>query len=681
MLKKSKIHTFTLLFLLFIAFIAYGEEGDIIKEYSTGEMVTFNFVDVELPVITKFISEVTGKNFIFDQRLKGKITIIAPSKLNINDAYRLFTSVLKLKGFTILKAGVNVYKIIPSKEAKQSGVGLSSEKKIVNENYIARLIQLKFISSSEVLKFLRPVVARDGYIADFGPGNLLLVIDSGLNIDKILNIIQNIDLPSTVEYPEIIYLKNASAISVAKILNEGVKGKAITQPASKTQRRRSVAAIADDRLNVVVIFGSKAEKEFMIKLAKMLDVSPEVEGIEGGINVYFLENADAEELSKVLQGIIKKTQTQKRRDRKQKDSSVFESVSDIVITPDKATNALVIIASPSDYRNLEQVIKKLDKRPKQVYVEAMIVEVSIDDLKSVGAKWRAIAKKDGEPVFIGGVGEINEGTITSIIQGLSGFTLGGTGNFFNVKTPDGSTLTVPQFAALFALNQSRDAINILSTPQILTSDNKEAEIIVGENIPFITQQQSSTTGQSILSSIERQDVGIKLTITPQITEGDYVKLELYQEISDVKKDIDNEVEAAFLLSAGPTTTKRSTKTSIIVKDKQTVAISGLMQERTQLTVNKVPILGDIPLLGWLFKLKSKDIKKINLIIFITPHIITDAGQLNKITEEKKKNLNKIENQDSKADTEKSETKVDYLDNAKETRRYQEFDMHSDEGLD
>jgi general secretion pathway protein D len=297
------------------------------------------------------------------------------------------------------------------------------------------------------------------------------------------------------------------------------------------------------------------------------------------------------------------------------------------------------VASPADYRSLLSVIKQLDRRRMQVYVEAMIVEASINDLREIGAKWRVTAEKDGEPVFISGFGTIDAAAIETILTGLSGITLGGMGNFLDVpiSTVDengnvtSSTLTIPGFAGLFALNEFEGAINVLSTPQILTSDNQEAEIVVGENVPFITRRESDPTRTvSVFSTVERKDVGIILRLTPQITQGDYVRLEIYQEISAI---IDQ--SEVVDISVGPSTTKRSTKTTVVVQDNQTVVIGGLMEERLEEKVNKVPLLGDIPLLGWLFKNKTYEKKKVNLFVFLSPHVIENAERLAELTEEKK----------------------------------------------
>jgi len=605
------------------------------QRQTKGRMVTFNFVDVELPVITKFISEITGKNFIFDERVKGKLTIIAPSKISIDEAYDLFLSVLELKGFTVVPSGVDAYKILPLGEARQKGLPIVKEPVKVNEAYIVRLVPLQYISADEAVKFLQPMVSRDGYISAFGPGNFILIVDSGINIEKLLGMVEVIDKPSKELEPEIIFLKYASSDQVAKIINEGfsrLKGRTQRQPG-----QQDFWVSSEPRLNAIIIFGDQETKQSIKKLIELIDVQPE--GAKGRINVYFLENADAEELAKVLDGIIKGTAQRPQTSGPHAPPPVFESPLGITISADKATNSLVIVASSADYQNLVEIIKQLDRKRRQVFVEAMIVEASIDKLQELGSRWRAIGRSGGEPVVIGGFGTVDTSTLYNIITGLSGLSAGGMGNFLDIPIttikPDGtattSTLTVPGFAALFSLDMFRDSVNVLSTPKILTSDNKEAEIVVGENVPFISKRERDPAAQNILlSSIERKDVGITLKITPHITEGDFVKLDIYQEISAVKKEANTEI----LINIGPTTTKRSTKTTVVVKDKQTVVISGLMQEKQEEIERKVPLLGDIPLLGWLFKYKAIQKAKTNLLVFITPHIVRDAQDLADISSQK-----------------------------------------------
>jgi general secretion pathway protein D len=651
-LRISFIVVVCSLALLLLCAAMTAPAASLAAETKKPEKVTFNFVDVDITAVTKFISEITGKNFIFDEKVKGKITIIAPTKLSIDDAYTLFTSVLELKGLTVVPSGLDAYKIVPSIEAKQRGLHISTDGMPLDESYIARLISFQYISAEDALKFLQPLVSKDGYISIFGPGNLLLAVDSGLNIEKILSLIDHIDKPSSAEIPEVIRLKNASAETIAKLLNEGfAKGKAGKGPGQQVPMDGAMA-VADQRLNAIILFGDQSVRESIKLLISIIDTpSPET---MGRINVYFLENADATELAKVLEVMIKGQQSARQTPAAAPGAQVspFEAAGGISITPDKATNSLLIVASPADYQNLTQILKQLDKRRKQVFVEAMIIEASIDKLNELGTKWRAAVTHNGEPVAIGGVGAFDQSTLQSIITGLAGMSIGGMGNFFNVPitTVDpitgevtSSSLKVPGFAALFSLNEFKGAVNVLSTPQLLTSDNKEAEIIVGENVPFISQSQTSTTSgvaiPGVINSIVRQDVGIKLTITPQITEGDYVKLDIYQEISSVKQD-----STAILISIGPTTTKRSTKTSVVVKDDQTVVIGGLIQEREEENITKIPLLGDMPLLGYLFKQTSVSKTKTNLLVFLTPHIIKEAESLARITGEKQKEMAVARNQ-------------------------------------
>lgn len=530
-----------------------------LAEQTSDEKISFNFVEVDIQSVIKFISEITGKNFLYDNRVKGKITIITPTKLSVDESFDLFTSVLNLKGFTIIPAGNKTFKIIPRAFAKQEGQIATEDDIPVNDAYITKLIQTEHIKAEDTINFLRPIISRDGHLSAFGPTNLLLVVDSALNIEKISSILKLIDRPE----------------------------------------------IRDE----------DAEEE---------------------INVYFLENADAEELANVMQGIIKDLSSSLR----QAGKGTKNTPQIVSVTPDKTTNSLLIVSPPSIYRNLVAVVKTLDKRRKQVYVEAMIVEASIDKLRDIGAQWRATARSEGELVSVGGFGNISPSTMQSIVTGLTGASVGGMGNFLDVPittlNSDGTfssqTLTAPGFAALFSLNQFDGAVNVLSTPQILTSDNEEAEIHVGENVPFISKRERDlTTTNTVLSSIERTDVGITLRITPQITEGDYVKLDIFQEISSVKEASDE-----VLITVGPSTTKRSTKTSVSVKDGSTVVIGGLMEEKEEEGITKTPLLGDIPVLGWLFKSKSTTKTKTNLLVFLSPHIVKDAPDLRKITESKQK---------------------------------------------
>jgi general secretion pathway protein D len=269
------------------------------SEAAKNDKVTFNFVDVDLGAVAKFVSEVTGKNFVFDERLKGKITIIAPTPLKADDAFSLFTSVLKLKGFTLIPSGVDVYQIVPASEARQSGVEITTDRPPINENYIVRLIRLEYISSDDAMRFLKPVISRNGHMSSFGPGNLLLLVDSGLNVQKVLDIVASIDVAPESEEPEVVFLKHSDSETIARMLTDGMR----KQP-RKGQVDMQAKAVADPRLNALILFGTKSQKDAMIRLIGLVDVPAEEE--QSTINVYFLENADAEEIAKILQNLTRK---------------------------------------------------------------------------------------------------------------------------------------------------------------------------------------------------------------------------------------------------------------------------------------------------------------------------------------------------------------------------------------
>lgn len=601
------------------------------RKWPKAEKFTIDFIDVDISTLVRFVSEISGRNFMFDEKIRGKVTIIAPQKLYADEVFNLFTSVLELKGFTIIPTP-NAYKIIPTGFARQSSTKIVTRRGQVkiNEAYIARLIPLKFIKSQEALVFLKPLVSRGGHLSEFGPRNTLLMVDSTLNIEKILKILDTLDIETKLVEPDIIYLKHSRAEVLSTTLNQSKHERRPqgSQAKGLAAKGAAVNIFPDERLNAIILTGNKSERKFYKKLISKLDVpSPEE---NNRINVYYLENANADELSAVLKSL-----TQPNASKAGAKSSEFTGK--IVITPDSSTNSLVIMASPSDYQNIKLVIKKLDRRPKQVFVEAMIVEVSLKKALDMGIDWRASAQKNGEPVVIGGMGTIDSSTVQKIISGMAGLTIGGITSLFSfpVTQPDGSTtdLTVPGFAALLSLSEFEGVVNVLSTPHILTSDNKEAEIIVGDNVPFLSsfERQTNSPDQPLLQSIERRDVGITLRITPQISEGDYVKLDIYQEISLIVPSRQvGVVEAADLI-----TSKRSARTSVVVKDKQMVVIGGLIQEKETITKTQVPLLGSIPIIGRLFRHDSKGKEKINLLVFLTPTIIRDFDDLDDLTREKK----------------------------------------------
>ena len=622
-LKQHLIRTFCTLLLAGLFFAS--------PVFAAARGVVLNFNEVDISTMVKFISDLTGRDFVLDDRVKGKISVYSPSKLSIQEAYNVFVSVLELKGFTVVQSG-KVAKIIPISSAKQSGLTLlkSGEIPPVNENYVAQVNKLEHISAQEAVSFLQPMVSKDGHISAFGPGNLLLVVDSSLNIRKLQGILHLIDTEKTREGVEIIYLQYASADNAAKTIQQWLTGnesKSAAPAGTAAPPVNLTTVLADQRLNALLVFGSDSVKQEVRELVAKLDVQPPEASSK--VNVYYLENSDATDMSKVLDGVIKgmtaATATAGQPGAAAAaQSSPFES-GKITITPDKATNSLVIMASPNDYANLVQVIKKLDRRSKQVFVQVLIAEVTLNKSRNTGVQLGALGVAQISRYF--GIGAFYDpfGVVSTLAtSGLASSTS-------SSSSTTSSTINFPvagvpgNIGAVLQALDSNDLLNVLSTPNILTSDNKEAEIIVGENVPF----QGSSTISSGLSttSIERKDVGITLKIKPQISEGDYIRLDLSQEISAIG--------ATITVGNGATdriTTKRSAKTNIVVKNGETVVIGGLIQDSDEDVITKIPFLGDIPGLGWLFKTKSKSKTKTNLMILLTPRIVKDNADLSVISD-------------------------------------------------
>jgi general secretion pathway protein D len=586
--------------------------------------VVLNFTDVDIATMVKFISDLTGKNFIMDDRVKGKISIFSPTKLSNEEAYNVFTSVLELKGFTVVPVG-KVLKIVPVASAKQTGMKVvpDGERTVVNDTYQARVIPLHHISPADAVAFLQPLVSKDGQISAFGPSNMILVVDSALNMPKILGILKYIDTDQVRERPELIFLKNASADAVAQVVKDWLGGRGGRAGAAGGAGTAGAAAgpgmvVPDSRLNALIVFGSDKDKRDVRKLVSLIDVVPPTTSSK--VNVYYLENAEATEIAKVLDGLLKgpaATPTPGAPGAAAAPQGTMFEGGKISITPDKATNSLVVMASPTDYQNLLQVIQKLDRRSRQVFVQAMIAEVSLNKAKAVGVQWG----------FFGAAATGDKSVATGAVFDPFGSFAAVAANVVTLTTAGVTTSNLSWGAANFPVVlqalQTNGALNVLSTPNVMTSDNKEAEIFVGENVPYLSGTNLTSTGLS-QQSIERKDTGIILKIKPQISEGEYIKLDIYQEISAVKD---------FGTATNPNlgSTKRSAKTSVVVKNTDTVVIGGLIQDRDQVTESKIPLLGDIPGIGWLFKTKNTSRDKVNLLILLTPRIIKDARDMAEAT--------------------------------------------------
>lgn len=626
--------------------------------------LSMDFTDVELPVLIKFMSEQTKRNFIFDERVTGKITIVSPRRVTLEEAYNVFLSVLQVKGYTVVELG-NTLKIVPLGTVRQENLPTSGDNQTRGASeFVSRLIPLQNVESAEIVGILSPLVSKDGLLSPFPATNTLLLIDSSSNIDRILRIIAEIDIPSAGASLRLFPLKNASASEVAKLIEQlyadvapvatpaaatptgrgGKAARSVTTAAGTRAKAVGIKVIPDVRTNTLIVQASVDLLTDIETLIKKIDVAaPEN---TGKINVVYLENADAEEVAKVLASLSERKTTTAAATAPgaapavvAKGAITAELEGGVKIAADKATNSLIVIASANDFQTLLEVVKKLDIRRRQVYVEALIMEISLEKGRDVGSEFRGAIDTGNGAAIVGSnfdfSGNVND--LFSAISSGNPLLFSGTGMIAggiagNVNLPDGTS--IPAVTAVLRAAQSLENVNILSSPHLLTLDNKEAEIIVGENVPFITSQSRDATNLSnTTNTIERKDVGVTLRITPHIHESNFVSLDIYQESSSVK--------STSILDAskvGPTTTKRSAKTSVLVSNGDTVVLGGMMQEQVGNIERKVPFLGDIPILGWLFKYNSVSRKKTNMLIFLTPRIITDPKQMNGIAAEQRKKM-------------------------------------------
>jgi general secretion pathway protein D len=624
--------------------------------------LSMDFTDVELPVLIKFMSEQTKKNFIFDERVQGKITIISPRRVTLEEAYEVFLSVLQAKGFTTVTQG-NTIKIVSAREARQDTIHTGVGKDTGAAEFITRIVPLQNLESAEVVPLVTPLVSKDGMVSAFGSSNTLLLIDSRANIDRIITILSEIDREGPTGVLRIYPLGYAVAADAVKTLTsiylEGAPG--VAAPAAAGARARfgqirpsrgvAVKFLADPRTNSVIVYAGKEMQDDVADLLKQIDV-PASAG-SGKINVYYLENADAEEVSKVLSSLSKErtggvpapppgTRTPPAVTGAGVVSAELEG--GVKVTADKATNSLIIVASANDYETLVAVIKKLDIRRRQVFVEAVIMEIDIGKSLDVGVEWRAAIEAGGgqNGAIIGGADYGIQGGLNSLLAGLvtgnpftfsgAGLVAGGIGG--SVTLPDGTK--VPAVVAVLRASAANNNLNILSSPHLLTQNNKEAEIIVAENIPFITStSRDSTNLANVINTVERKDVGITLRITPHIHESEYVSMDIYQEASALKQDA---LTLAQTATVGPTWTKRSTKTTVLVKSGDTMILGGILQENITKNVTKIPLLGDIPLLGALFRFTSDNKQKTNLLVMLTPHIIQEPGVASKALDDRQRKM-------------------------------------------
>jgi general secretion pathway protein D len=566
---------------------------------------TLNLKDADIRTLIKTVSEITGRNFVIDPRVKAKVTIVSSKPMEKEELYQVFLSILQVHGFAAVPTG-NVIKIVPDVAAKQGPVPTASPGTPgEGDELVTRVVTVRHVPASQLVPILRPLVPQQGLLAAYAPSNTLIITDRASNINRLMSIIQRVDRADSDEI-EIITLRHASAAEVVRIINSlEKKGTAANAPATS-----SYSLSADDRTNSILIAGDRSSRLKIRGLIAHLDTPLE---IGGRTQVVFLKNAKATDLEVILTGVAE--EEQKAKGGKSGAAGAATTQEQVSIQADEASNALVITASPAIQRSLRSVIRQLDIRREQILVEAIIAEVGLQLSAELGVQFIAAgadssgnAELPGALTNFGGAGN----SIPSLIANPQSV---GAGLSLAVGNLSGSM----QFGVLLRALQGDAAANILSTPTLVTMDNEEAEIVVGQNLPFVTGQYTSTgSGEGVTNpfqTIERNDVGIKLKIKPQINEGNSIKMVIEQEASSV---LPASVDAqATILST------RRINTTVLAEDSQIIVLGGLIEDTYTDQVQKVPFLGDLPLLGGLFRYTSTSKTKQNLMVFIHPVILED----------------------------------------------------------
>lgn len=651
--------------------------------------ITLDFQETELVDVINMIARLTGRNFLFDERVRGKVTVISPTPVTPEEAYRVFEAVLQVKGFTTVPGPGGILKIVPLRDAKTSPIEtVPTDLPVANRDlFITRLLPLRYVRADNLNTILRPLLSSEAQLIAYAPTNTLILTDTSANIRRLVSIISEIDVETFQEQIKVLPIQYADAAGLTTHLREifaeqapRAPGRPARAPRARARARRAAGAtprrggttvagqpgmprfITDERTNSIIVIAPRTTIREVERIVNLLDY--ERKGT-GRIHVYRLQNADAEEMAQTLASLAQTGGRAGGRGRPRPGGApaaaaaaaqaaagvVAELEGGIRVTSDAPTNSLIIQASSEGFAALEEVIKALDIRRPQVLVEALIMEVGVDDSTSLGGAFlfQDLLRPGNDGRIV--LGAANQAAVPglSAFEGEDGFA-GAVSNFttailgktVTVVNKDGTTSQIPVIQAIINATARNQDTNIISAPVILTADNEEAEIVVGDNIPIPTSRlqtadPGATGGFQTSQNIERQDVGVTLRVTPQISEGDTIRLQIFQEISEVISTDDSDL--------GPTTSRRTVDNTVYVRDGEAVMIGGILKETETENTSKVPFLGDIPILGWAFKGTSASVRKTNLLIILTPHVVREPEDLNQLTVEHRERF-----RDAAADT-------------------------------
>lgn len=639
---------------------------DITKENFPETIESFDFPNVELADIIKTISELTGKNFIIDPGVRGKITIIAPSKITVAEAYKAFLSALAINGYTVVPSG-SFLKVKNARNAQRDSIETYSGAYYPNDDQmITRIIHLKHISAEILNRELRILTSKDGEMSIYSPTNSIILSDYGSNIDRVMKIINQLDVPGFEEQIEVVRIRYAKAKDMAelidKIVNKGQKSSTASPAgtftsgvprftrsagtnAANQSGNASFMAIPDDRTNHIIVVGNRAGIARVKKLVAQLDFHMNAEDT-GGVFVYYVKYGDAEKIAQILQGVTKEAAPKPATgssgpsfpnfgfgapgagaSANAAGAEIFGG--DVKVTADKGTNSLIVVASKTDYDQVLRLLGKIDIPRDQVYVEAVIMEMALTD----ATDWKVGYYQYG-PTGYGKVGFNGGVPINDLLSptGGSGAVIGfGQGKTVNVTDPiSKQTLAIPNLVGFINFLKTNKRVNVLSTPQVTALDNEEALIEVGDKVATSVQTTTGTNGVATQQATF-EDATIKLKLKPFIG----------KQSNTIRMEIDQSVKQPGV-AQGPKAIQESTlalqtrtiKTHIVVNDGDTAILGGLMNDRDSEDVSKVPVLGDLPIIGWLFKSRTVSKVKVNLVVFLTPKILRSPADSNQIISQK-----------------------------------------------
>lgn len=590
-----------------------------------GRDISLGFKNADIHVLIRFLGELTGKNFIIDNRVSGSVTVYSSTKMNVTEAYRVFESILKVNKFVIVPSG-GAYKILPMTLAKSEALSPINLHNVSDGNVSkgngleTQILRLHHSSAIELFRVIKKVMGSNGVVAAYAPGNLLIVTAPYLVNLQILKLIQSLDKeklsPQVKHFP----LQFGDAKSVALRINRIVEVQVKKQV--KLGKKSIAFVLADERINAIVALADPETMQLVESLVSILDI-PTPKG-KGCIHMLFLENAKAEDVAKMVNTLVE-------RQGGTTGQNFFSR--DVTVVADKATNSLIITARPPDLDILMGIITRLDLPRKQVFIEAAIMEASSDSSFNFGVNW-AGALGGGNTRLIGSSNH-GGGSISVPENSTSGFVGFPSGSSIGAVMTDAFNVggTSYSIQSILSAVKGNNAFTLLSTPQLLTLNNEEARIDIVDNIPFVKQSVVTTATSISTQSVDYKDVGVKLKITPRIGVNGQLLLNVNQEVSRVVNSLITLEQGQSILA--PTTRKREVETTIRMVDGQTAVIAGLLTDDDSDNNSSTPWLGEIPVLGWLFKQKKKSSVKTNLYIFISARIINTLEETERLAREKK----------------------------------------------